>query len=74
MKEDMVTTHEVGHWLGLPHTFEGCDVGDGIEDTFPQERPTGRCSNRGKGVNSQPTVEACGALQYSNELNFMDYS
>ncbi|MFI9588824.1 zinc metalloprotease [Nonomuraea sp. NPDC052265] len=37
--------HEIGHWLGLFHTFEnGCDEpGDGIADTAPEARATEGC-------------------------------
>ncbi|WP_052422428.1 zinc metalloprotease [Nonomuraea candida] len=37
--------HEIGHWLGLFHTFEnGCaEPGDGIADTPPEAKPTEAC-------------------------------
>ncbi|MEV0594195.1 zinc metalloprotease [Nonomuraea cavernae] len=37
--------HEIGHWLGLFHTFEnGCvQPGDGVDDTAPEAAPTQGC-------------------------------
>lgn len=61
-------THEVGHWMGLFHTFfqgsEGCgDAGDQVEDTNEEAKanlgcPVGKVS--------------CGSLDPIN--NFMDYT
>ncbi len=64
-------THEVGHYLGLEHTFQGgcanasnCyQNGDLICDTNPQQSPTSGCSSSG----------SCGA-QHNNQRNYMDYS
>lgn len=37
-------THEVGHYLGLPHTFQsGCGGGDGVADTPPVATSTSGC-------------------------------
>lgn len=64
-------THEVGHWLGLWHVFEGgCADGDLISDTPPQKQATdGNCDFCPPNVIDQ----TCNTLP-SNYNNFMDYS
>lgn len=64
-------THEVGHYLGLEHTFaggcssaSGCATnGDLICDTNPQQSPTSGCSSS----------SSCGQ-SHNNQDNYMDYS
>ncbi len=70
------TIHEVGHWLGLLHTFAGgCEddnglggLGDEIKDTPAEYEPTFGCP-------ADKTKDTCPQLKgYDPIHNFMDYS
>ena len=60
-------THEVGHWIGLYHTFQnGCSaVGDRIDDTPRQHYPTSGCP-AGQDSCPEPGLDPI--------HNYMDYS
>ena len=64
--EGDTATHEVGHWLGLFHTFEGgCDLpGDSVDDTPPQAAAT---------INCLTTVNTCSGGDSDQVENFMNY-
>ncbi|RVX47906.1 pregnancy-associated plasma protein-A [Nonomuraea polychroma] len=59
--------HEIGHWLGLFHTFEnGCrQPGDGIDDTPAEAKPTEACPAH---------KDTCPQAGPDPTRNFMDYA
>ncbi|MFC4589277.1 zinc metalloprotease [Sphaerisporangium corydalis] len=59
--------HEIGHWLGLLHTFEnGCaPPGDSVDDTPPEAVPTQGCPAR---------KDSCPEPGDDPSHNFMDYA
>ncbi|MEU7879663.1 zinc metalloprotease [Microbispora bryophytorum] len=59
--------HEIGHWLGLLHTFEnGCKApGDSVDDTPAEAYPTNGCPSK---------KDTCPAAGGDPMHNFMDYA
>ena len=73
-------THEVGHWLNLPHVWGGgnspgdaanCNIDDGIQDT-PNTRGSSSCALTANTCNSDDAY--WGGPMIDNVENYMDYS
>ena len=63
-----IAVHEVGHWMGLWHTFQGgCEGGDHVEDTPAQAAP----SETGDCVVPQDTCVAPGTDPVHNYMNYI---
>ena len=63
--------HEVGHYLGLAHTFEGvCSpYNDGVEDTPAERSPDFYCT-----IGRNSCKDGNGVVELDPIHNFMDYS
>jgi hypothetical protein len=63
-------THEIGHWLGLYHTFQNsCSApGDSVDDTPYEAAPNFGCP-------AAPAADTCPSLPGVDPIrNFMDYT
>ena len=64
-------THEVGHYLGLEHVFNGCNGGDGIADTPAQSTENYGCPTFNLNTCTSTAANSCSTNDFF--FNFMDY-
>lgn len=73
-----IFAHEMGHWLGLQHTFESCAApGDNIDDTPPSDEAAlywvdGGAACPGDGGMTDADFQRCGGIIQIQ--NCMDYN
>ncbi|KAF2806975.1 uncharacterized protein BDZ99DRAFT_393757 [Mytilinidion resinicola] len=70
-------SHEVGHWFGLYHTFQGgcSEPNDYVEDTPQQAQPSYSHETITGNVESCPVIDTCPANPGNDPVwNFMDYT
>ena len=71
-------SHETGHWLGLFHTFQGCNEGDFVDDTPATIKPSNQVYSdpncpAGAGTDAEYISECPGVGPYMTQNN-MDYN
>jgi len=67
------TTHEIGHWLGLLHTFG--EEGIRCDDDFVDDTPIVALPNNTNDLSCPAVFSTCNGLRTRNMIeNYMDYS
>ena len=74
--EGDTATHEIGHWLGLYHTFQqGCSSpGDLVKDTPRESAPTFGCPKGAALPDTCPSDPVGTSAKPDPIFNFMDYT